>query len=857
MANALDHVVTLGMVKPRRLTAAALIHTHVNDQCIGRHAADLLSTDHLGCRPAGGGDRSDQEVGMGHSAVDRPCTGHIRDDPLDSSGHACQGACILVEYPDDGAEALGFSSSSLASSARTDDDHVERRNTRCATQESPSTASLGHQVLAGQQHSHATADGGDGLEDGTASVTFFYKLPRDRMQLAISNEGTNRSTTWASQMEKARDCTAIPDQLMLILAGTVQLHEHISAVTDLGGVQAHARTHSAVVAVFEACILARARLDQDGVSSGGQTLRTLWCKRDPALVGQGLSNQAKAHRLRHCVVSSPQCTDLCGSSRCSWYHRAMPDPDVTWYCANCLTTFQTKAEVCPNLSCGLPQPESGWGQMYQSGDIIDRTYRVSRRLALGGAGITYLVRALGDDDQEVGPWIALKLLFANRDSGAYLRRLATEAQILQTLHHPNIVEYLGFVHRTGQSPYLLTQFEEGGSLIDHMKRVGTMGVRETAAVGHQICQALQKGHAQGIIHRDLKPENLLLRSETAKGAVPQIRVADFGIAKVEGGIGAAMTRMGAFVGTPQYAAPEQFLGAPASDKADVYSLGAVMVFLMTGRPLVAKAHTMAAEDVYAKLETLMPPGIQRQSDTPEDCDTMNHILGACMAMDPLRRCSVADAGRMLAVLADPNFSGTVDDEVFRASATIAPPSVLSPTVLPPTVLPPTIVPSSDSDPVLEVEMTWKTPPARPSGDAKTTAVVEASQPPRRRWPVVLLASVLLAAGAALWTFALAPEQLDGLPGRGGWPKVSDGGIVRQLAQRAARSVRSDIRTACPEAKGAQMEVEAVLDRDGTVRWARPVNRLSAQAWCVAIEMEGASAGSRLKSPYRVRLQVRP
>ena len=59
--------------------------------------------------------------------------------------------------------------------------------------------------------------------------------------------------------------------------------------------------------------------------------------------------------------------------------------------------------------------------------------------------------------------IALKLLFANRDSGAYLRRLATEAQILQALHHPNIVEYLGFVHRTGQSPYLLTQLRRAGA----------------------------------------------------------------------------------------------------------------------------------------------------------------------------------------------------------------------------------------------------------------------------------------------------------------------------------------------------------------------------------------------------------
>lgn len=570
------------------------------------------------------------------------------------------------------------------------------------------------------------------------------------------------------------------------------------------------------------------------MAGGDQLLRPLGREGHSPLIGQGLSNQAKAHRMGHCAVSSPQCTDLCGSMRCSWYHRAMPGSDVTWYCADCLTTFQTKGEVCPNLSCGHPQPEVGWGQMYQPGDVIDRTYRVSRRLALGGAGITYLVRALGDDDEETGPWIALKLLFANRDSGAYLRRLATEAQILQTLHDPHIVEYLGFVHRTGQSPYLLTRFEEGGSLIDHMRRVGTMGVRETAAVAHQICLALHKGHAQGIIHRDLKPENLLLRSETPKGAVPQIRVADFGIAKVEGGIGGAMTRTGAFVGTPQYAAPEQFMGAPASDKADVYSLGAVMVFLMTGRPLVPKAHTMAAEDVYAALEALMPPGIQRQSDSPEDCEAMNHILGACMAMDPGHRCSVAEAGRMLAALAGPSQVGMGSGEPLAATATILPPTVSDPA----------------GRPQAMTAQTWVD-----IAPEERTAVSVRSR--RRRWPLAVLAAVLVASGAALGTFALAPEQLDGLPGRGGWPKVSDGGIVRTLAQRAARSARAEMRAACPDAEGEQLELEAVLDRDGTVRWARPVDRLSVQAWCVAIEMEGASAGSRLKSPYRVRLQVRP
>ena len=105
--------------------------------------------------------------------------------------------------------------------------------------------------------------------------------------------------------------------------------------------------------------------------------------------------------------------------------RAVTETEPTLYCSDCLMTFHTDGSVCPNLSCGSDKPETGWGQMYQPGSMIDRTYRVSRRLALGGAGVTYLVRLMDDSGDETGPWIALKLLFASRDHGAYLRRLAT------------------------------------------------------------------------------------------------------------------------------------------------------------------------------------------------------------------------------------------------------------------------------------------------------------------------------------------------------------------------------------------------------------------------------------------------
>ena len=173
------------------------------------------------------------------------------------------------------------------------------------------------------------------------------------------------------------------------------------------------------------------------------------------------------------------------------------------------------------------RPAEGWGRMYGAGDVIDRNYKVLERLALGGAGITYLVKALDEQGEVTGQRMALKLLFASRDHGSYLRRLSTEAQILQELQHPNIVRYLGFVHRTGHSPYLLTHFEEGGSLLDYMRDAGTLSMRDTASVGRQVCWALAKGHPQGIIHRDLKPENLLLAERPRAGESPIVRVADF------------------------------------------------------------------------------------------------------------------------------------------------------------------------------------------------------------------------------------------------------------------------------------------------------------------------------------------
>ena len=123
-------------------------------------------------------------------------------------------------------------------------------------------------------------------------------------------------------------------------------------------------------------------------------------------------------------------------------------PERTRYCSRCLTTFPSDAQRCPNLACRAARPAAGWGELLDEGAILDRTYRIHARLAIGGAGVTYLAGELGPDGTaEVGPRVAIKVLYQQRDQGTYLRRLSTEAQILQGLNHPQIVECRGFVHR--------------------------------------------------------------------------------------------------------------------------------------------------------------------------------------------------------------------------------------------------------------------------------------------------------------------------------------------------------------------------------------------------------------------------
>jgi len=279
------------------------------------------------------------------------------------------------------------------------------------------------------------------------------------------------------------------------------------------------------------------------------------------------------------------------------------------YCSDCLTSFVDQPGACPNLACGSNRPEQGWAELLAAGDVLDRNYQIERCLAVGGAGLTYLARELDAEGAPGGPQLAIKVLYAARATGSSLTRLANEAQILQELSHQHLVRLRGFVHRTGQEPYLVTLFEPGGSLAAHVERVGVLGAPVAAAILRQILLALDVAHGRDVVHRDLKPDNVLLSEVVTAQQVPYIRVADFGIAKVSGAVGGQLTRMGSFVGTPEYAAPEQFEGHTPTAATDVFAAGGLLWFLLTGTAPVQLTHRGDIESSHAEVLAQIPPAL--------------------------------------------------------------------------------------------------------------------------------------------------------------------------------------------------------------------------------------------------------
>ncbi|MFO7640272.1 MAG: serine/threonine-protein kinase [Candidatus Competibacteraceae bacterium] len=235
-------------------------------------------------------------------------------------------------------------------------------------------------------------------------------------------------------------------------------------------------------------------------------------------------------------------------------------------------------------------------------------YRVAGVLGRGAMGVVYLGHDVAIDRQVAIKTIHRRLL-SGGDGAEWLERFRREVRAAGRCLHPNIVTVFEYGEED-DAPYIVMEYVQGRELRDYLKDRQPLPLANAVGVIVQVLQALGHAHIHGVVHRDIKPGNIILLADG------QVKVTDFGIARMETVSG--MTQVGMTVGTPGYMAPEQFRGAEADRRADLYAAGVVLFEMLTGsRPFTGRG---ASELMYQVLNepprkaTLLNPRLPLELD---------------------------------------------------------------------------------------------------------------------------------------------------------------------------------------------------------------------------------------------------
>ncbi len=254
-------------------------------------------------------------------------------------------------------------------------------------------------------------------------------------------------------------------------------------------------------------------------------------------------------------------------------------------------------------------------------------FAIKSELGRGGSGVVYLARQLSVDRL-----VAVKVTALLSIDPRQLSRQRQEATILSRLQHPNVVEIYDMVEHGGMLCAILEDVD--GSTLEEFTGGKPLPARQATRLVRELAEAVHFVHEAGVLHRDIKPSNVLMTSEG------QPKITDFGLAKFTVKTEPSLTEAGEVLGTPSFMPPEQAVGTPRSigRASDVYSLGAVLYTLLTGRPPFQAAATLDTLKQVLERDPIAPRRLD--SSLPRDLDT---IVMKCLEKNPARRYPTAQA----------------------------------------------------------------------------------------------------------------------------------------------------------------------------------------------------------------------
>lgn len=301
------------------------------------------------------------------------------------------------------------------------------------------------------------------------------------------------------------------------------------------------------------------------------------------------------------------------------------------FCAHCRSALFIQEEQC--IHCGERRPRGGWPDLLHANDpwlgkLIDERYLITRHLGQGTSGLVYQAESLSISRQ-----FAVKIIATDQNQAQaeeIITRLNREIEALSRLRNPHIVSFYEILDLHEKFVAAIMDLIDGWTLEELIQQQGPLDIHRALTMLRQVANGLFEAHQAGMIHRDLKPENLMV--EKLPAGDDFLYILDFGIVRLTDDNTVSMTH--GFIGTPLYASPEQAMAKSLDHRSDIYSLGAILFFMLTGEPPFVSDHVYEVLRMHARQA---PRRLGQAAPRRLFPETLEQLLARMLAKSPQER----------------------------------------------------------------------------------------------------------------------------------------------------------------------------------------------------------------------------